>query len=66
MDHQQATMELKQRLHHHLTQIVRPRNPYLNSGGHFLVREYIRQSFAQWGSQTYSDLIKPFSYQTIL
>lgn len=41
--------QLKQRLHHHLIQIVRERDPYLNSGGHFLVREYIRESFQQWG-----------------
>jgi aminopeptidase YwaD len=40
---------LKQRLHHHLTQIVRERDPYLNSGGHFLVREYIRETLSQWG-----------------
>ena len=49
MNHKQATTELKQRLHDRLTQIVRERDPYLNSGGHFLVREYIRQSFSQWG-----------------
>ena len=49
MDNKQTTIELKQRLHHHLTQIVRERDPYLNSGGHFLVREYIRSSLAQWG-----------------
>lgn len=42
-------MLLKQRLHDHLTQIVRQRDPYLNSGGHFLVREYIRESLALWG-----------------
>ena len=42
-------MELKQRLYNHLTQIVRERDPYLNTGGHFLVREYIRQSLSQWG-----------------
>ncbi|NJR47207.1 MAG: M28 family peptidase [Hyellaceae cyanobacterium CSU_1_1] len=42
-------MVLKQRLHNHLTQIVRERDPYLNSGGHFLVREYIRESLALWG-----------------
>ena len=42
-------MELKQRLHNHLTQIVRERDPYLNSGGHFFVREYIRESLSQWG-----------------
>jgi aminopeptidase YwaD len=49
MDERSATIELKQRLKDHLTQIVRERDPYLNSGGHFLVREYIRQSLAEWG-----------------
>ena len=49
MDDRAATIELKQRLHNHLTQIVRERDPYLNSGGHFLVREYIRESLAYWG-----------------
>ncbi|NJK55376.1 MAG: M28 family peptidase [Pleurocapsa sp. SU_5_0] len=42
-------MILKQQLHNHLTQIVRERDPYLNSGGHFLVREYIRESLTLWG-----------------
>ncbi len=41
--------ELKQRLYNHLTQIVRERDPYLASGGHFLVREYIREFFGQYG-----------------
>ena len=49
MDNQSATIELKQRIYNHLTQIVRERDPYLNSGGHFLVREYIRESLMQWG-----------------
>ena len=49
MNHEQATAELKQRLYNHLTQIVRERDPYLNSGGHFLVREYIRETLSQWG-----------------
>ena len=40
--------ELKQRLHNHLTQIVRERDPYLASGGHFLVREYIREFLGQY------------------
>lgn len=43
-------MELKERLQKHLTQIVRDRNPYLASVGHFFVQEYIRASFAQWAS----------------
>lgn len=49
MNNQQATTELKQRLYDHLTQIARERDPYLASGGHFLVREYIRESLLQWG-----------------
>ncbi|QLE58673.1 M28 family peptidase [Nostoc sp. TCL26-01] len=43
-------MNLKARLHHHLTKIARERDPYLATAGHFFVREYIRQEFAQWGS----------------
>ena len=45
----QPSATLQQKLHHHLTQIVRERDPYLATGGHFLVREYVRQSLAQWG-----------------
>ncbi|MFQ4144127.1 M28 family peptidase [Chlorogloeopsis sp. ULAP02] len=43
-------MNLKTQLETHLTQIARDRDPYLASGGHFFVQEYIRASFAQWGS----------------
>ncbi|WP_019505004.1 M28 family peptidase [Pleurocapsa sp. PCC 7319] len=46
---QQINVNLKQRLYDHLTQIVRERDPYVASGGHFLVREYIRESLSQWG-----------------
>ena len=49
MSDRQTPINLKSRLHEHLTQIVRERDPYLNSGGHFLVREYIRESLSQWG-----------------
>ena len=42
-------MELKERLHSHLLQIVRERDPYIATGGHFLVREYIRDSLSQLG-----------------
>lgn len=44
------TEELKLRLESCLTQIVRQRDPYIASGGHFLVREYIRQSLAEYGT----------------
>ncbi|MBE9045879.1 M28 family peptidase [Pleurocapsales cyanobacterium LEGE 10410] len=49
MSNNQETNKLQQRLHHHLTQIVRERDPYIASGGHFLVREYIRNALSQWG-----------------
>ncbi len=48
-DLQDIDTELRQRLQQHLIQIARERDPYLASGGHFLVREYIRESLAQWG-----------------
>ena len=43
-------MELKERLHTHLTQLVRDRDPYLASSGHFYVQQYIRQQLQQWGT----------------
>ncbi|BCL36725.1 M28 family peptidase [Nostoc sp. MS1] len=43
-------MNLKARLHHHLTQIARERDPYLATAGHFFVQEYIRQELSQLGS----------------
>ena len=49
VDSLDSTTQLKQRLREHLTQIVRQRDPYIASGGHFLVREYIRQSLSRWG-----------------
>lgn len=43
-------LELKQRLQTHLTEIVRERDPYLATAGHFYVQQYIRQQLAQWGT----------------
>jgi len=43
-------MNLKERLHSHLIQIVRDRNPYLASQGHFYAQQYIREQLAQWGT----------------
>lgn len=43
-------LELKQRLQEHLTHIVRDRDPYLSSSGHFYVQEYIRTQLQQWGT----------------
>ncbi len=43
-------MDLKERLYTHLTQLVRDRDPYLSTGGHFYVQQYIRQQLEQWGT----------------
>ncbi len=48
-------MNLKEPLHSHLIQIVRDRHPYLASGGHFYVQQYIREQFAQWGTVEVDD-----------
>ena len=42
-------MDLKERLLAHLVEIVRDRDPYLASLGHFYVQQYIRQQLKQWG-----------------
>jgi Zn-dependent M28 family amino/carboxypeptidase len=44
------TLDLKERLHRHLGQLVRDRDPYLASAGHFYVQQYIRQQLEQWGT----------------
>ena len=45
-------MSLKEQLYNHLTYIVRERDPYLASEGHFFVKQYIREQLAQWGTVT--------------
>ena len=48
-------MNLKERLHSHLLQIVRDRNPYLASAGHFYVQQYIREELGHWGTVEIDD-----------
>jgi Zn-dependent M28 family amino/carboxypeptidase len=43
-------LTLKEQLQTHLQEIVRERDPFMATAGHFFVKEYIRQQFAQWGS----------------
>lgn len=43
------TDDLRIRLTQHLEQIVRERNPFFSSQGHFYVREYLRQELGKWG-----------------
>lgn len=67
-------MNLKQHLDKHLNEIVRERHPYLASGGHFFVQQYIREQLQQWGqlethqfqmgSKTHKNLILNLSAQS--
>ncbi|MBD2103526.1 M28 family peptidase [Leptolyngbya sp. FACHB-261] len=42
--------DLKARLQAHLQEVVRERDPYLATAGHFYVQQYIRQQFERWGA----------------
>lgn len=42
--------DLKDRLRSHLLEIVRERDPYLATAGHFYVQHYIRDQLQQWGT----------------
>ncbi len=44
-----SKQNLRQNLENHLQQIVRERHPYIASGGHFFVQQYIKQQLEQWG-----------------
>jgi Zn-dependent M28 family amino/carboxypeptidase len=60
-------MTLQKRLENHLTQIVRERDPYVASGGHFLVREYIRQQLSQWGTvETHQFEVRGQKHQNLI
>jgi Zn-dependent M28 family amino/carboxypeptidase len=43
-------LDLTERLRSHLQAIVRERDPYFATQGHFYVQQYIRQQFEQWGT----------------
>lgn len=43
-------MDLKQRLYNHLIELVRDRDPYFSTAGHFFVQQYIHQQLQQWGN----------------
>lgn len=58
---------LTERLYNHLTHIARERNPYFASGGHFFVKEYIRQQLSQWGKvTTHNFLVKGNNHQNLI
>ena len=60
-------MTLQQRLENHLNQIVRERDPYIASGGHFFVKEYVRQQLEQWGQvETHEFEVRGQKYQNLI
>lgn len=62
-----STLNLKERLHTHLTQIVRDRDPYLASAGHFYVQQYIHQQLEQWGTvETHEFQVRGKTHQNLI
>lgn len=60
-------MDVKERLHTHLTQIVRDRDPYLASAGHFYVQQYVRQQLEQWGTvETHEFQVRGKTHQNLI
>jgi aminopeptidase YwaD len=58
---------IKQNLINHLKQIIRERDPYMAKGGHFYVREYIRQEFSKFGNvESHLFEVKGKSYQNLV
>ncbi|ELS01461.1 putative aminopeptidase [Xenococcus sp. PCC 7305] len=58
---------MKDRLYKHLAQIVRKRDPYLASEGHFFVQQYIREQLSQWGEVTTHEFeVRGQKYQNLI
>ena len=45
-----APIHLQQNLRSHLLEIVRERDPYFATQGHFYVETYLRETLSQWGT----------------
>ena len=59
--------KIKNNLINHLEQIVRERDPFFATEGHFFVREYIRQELSQWGEvQQHNFLFNGKNYQNLI
>lgn len=59
--------ELKVQLRSHLEQVVRDRDPYLASAGHFYVQHYIRQQLEQWGRvETHEFEVRGKTHQNLI
>ena len=60
-------MSLQKKLYEHLEQIVRERDPYLASEGHFFVKQYIKEQLSQWGEVTTHDFeVKGQKHQNLI
>ena len=58
---------LKEKLYNHINQITRERDPYVASGGHFFVKQYIKEELSQWGKVTIHDFkVKGNNHQNLI
>jgi Zn-dependent M28 family amino/carboxypeptidase len=59
--------KLKESLQMHLSQLVRERDPYLSTGGHFFVQQYIKQQLSAWGTiETHNFQVSGKTYQNLI
>jgi Zn-dependent M28 family amino/carboxypeptidase len=62
-----GNLDLQERLHNHLKEIVRDRDPYLSSAGHFFVQQYIREQFQQSGNvETHEFAVRGQTHQNLI
>lgn len=60
-------LDLKERLYQHLKQIVRDRDPYLSTAGHFFVKQYIHEQLKQWKEvETHEFQIRSQTFQNLI
>lgn len=58
---------LRERLNNHLTEIVRERDPYLASAGHFYVQHYVRSLLGEFGTvETHEFQVRGTIYQNLI
>lgn len=59
--------KLKEFLQTHLSHLVRERDPYLATGGHFFVQQYIKQQLSLWGTvETHKFEVRGETYQNLI
>lgn len=62
-----TSASLQQALLEHLQQVIRDRDPFLASEGHFYVQQYIRQQLAQWGAMDVHEFeVRGRKYQNLI